>query len=396
MTPCAHSAPGANAGFSYQFERALFWLAQSPSGFLVGIETDDDVAIRGPDSSQVLEQDKHSIQQNGAPFGNRSKDLWNTLAIWLDALESGVVSADMAVFLMVTNKKLPECLAHQIGRAARADEADSCIAALQEAAKDPPAKIESHVQRVLRNESRDHLKKLILKCQIVDGAAAEASDTLRKEAIARLQIPEWCGAYADSISHELLGWIHTYAMDCWRQRQPAWIKRDSFVNQLHAIVARIKRQMSRERAEHLIPVPSEKVGEERGRPFVKQLHLVTEDDALVDGAIQDFIRCNVEKIRLSKQGDITDEDWLTFETTLASRWERIRARVLRTRKSHPECDQGFEVFTEVTEGYREKLAGFDTEQTYLTSGTYHRLADMIRLGWHPNFKELMQQIKDVQ
>ena len=79
MTLSDHSAPGANAGFSYQFERALYWLARRPAGSRVGIQTDDDVAVRGPDVSRVLEQDKHSIREYGDPFGNRSKDLWNTL-----------------------------------------------------------------------------------------------------------------------------------------------------------------------------------------------------------------------------------------------------------------------------------------------------------------------------
>lgn len=74
-----HSAPGSIAGFTYQFERALFWLAQSPSGFTIGVETEDDVAIAGADGSQLLEQDKHSIRDTAKPFGDRSKDLWNTL-----------------------------------------------------------------------------------------------------------------------------------------------------------------------------------------------------------------------------------------------------------------------------------------------------------------------------
>jgi ABC-3C protein len=59
------------------------------------------------------------------------------------------------------------------------------------------------------------------------------------------------------------------------------------------------------------------------------------------------------------------------------------------KKAAPEEDIGFEIFTDTTEDYRERLAGSDTEQVYLTSGTYHRLADMIRIGWHPRFKQLM-------
>ena len=80
---------------------------------------------------------------------------------------------------------------------------------------------------------------------------------------------------------------------------------------------------------------------------------------------------------------------MAFESALLSRWDKIRARVIRMRQAANEEDVGFEIFTDTTEEHREKLAGSDTEQVYLTSGTYHRLADMVIIGWHPHFKELM-------
>ena len=116
MSLTRHSAPGAVAGFDYQFERALYWLAQSPAGAVIGIETDDDVAVRTA-NAQLLEQDKHSIRDGAEPFGDRSKDLWNTLSIWLDAIENRQVTVESAHFLMVTNKVLPACVAKQIDKA---------------------------------------------------------------------------------------------------------------------------------------------------------------------------------------------------------------------------------------------------------------------------------------
>ena len=80
MTLSEHSAPGINAAFSYQFERALYWLAKSPAGFVIGVETDDDVAILGDDGSELLEQDKHSVRESGEPFGDRSKDFMEHLS----------------------------------------------------------------------------------------------------------------------------------------------------------------------------------------------------------------------------------------------------------------------------------------------------------------------------
>ncbi len=388
-----HVAPGTNAAFFYQFERALWWLAQSPAGFLIGIETNDDVSVSNAEGLQVLEQDKHSIRDDAVPFGNRSKDLWNTLSIWVEALDSKEVYIDTTKFFMVTNKTVPECIARDISDADSDAQIDACIFNLTNAAVEPPKTIAHLIERVLRADSRDNLKNLIKQCELVD---ASTGISLRKETIAHLQLPQWCLSYADSITDELLGWMHRIALNSWQQGFSAWIQRDHFVNQLHAIIDRRKREIKRERAESLLPITDDTIGQERGNSYVKQIYLVTEDDSIIDNAIRECVRCGIEKMRLSVEGNITDDDWQAFETTLQSRWEKIRARIIRMSQSkQKEEDVGFEIFSETTEGYREKLAGSDTDQVYLTSGTYHRLANMITLGWHPRFKELMQKNKEI-
>ena len=170
---------------------------------------------------------------------------------------------------------------------------------------------------------------------------------------------------------------------------PAWIYRDQFVNQLHAILDRRRREKTRERAEHLIPVTDQKVGEVKSSVFVKQIHLVTEDSDVADTAIREFIRCSIEKTRLSAEGNITDDDWKAFEGSLFNRWKKIRSRIVGTSKSAMEEDIGFEILTDTTEDFRQPLAGSATDEVYLTSGSYHRLADMLRIGWHPRFDELL-------
>jgi hypothetical protein len=391
MTLSLHTTPGTPAAFDFQFERALYWLAKSPAGSVTGIETDDDVAIRGGDGSRVLEQDKHSIQQTSKPFGDRSHDLWNTLAIWIDALDNNEVQGSSIHFLMVTNKSVPDCIAHQIGRASTDDEITACITALEAASQKPTKELTGLMQSVLKPASRANLCTLIRNCDFADASASTSEADLRKETIAHLQLPAWAATHANSIADELLGWLHSTALALWQKGEPCWIQRNHFVNQLHAILDRRKREIARERSEHLIPVSDAKVGENKGSRFVRQLHLVTEDDTIVDNAIREFIRCNIEKSRLSEEGNITDDDWTAFETVLLSRWSKIRARVLRMKEGTLEEDIGFEIFTETTEDHREPLAGSDTEQVYITSGTYHRLADLIRVGWHPRFEELMQK-----
>jgi hypothetical protein len=391
MSLSDHSAPGTAAAFSYQFERALLWLARSPAETVVGIETNDDVAVLHPEGNQTLEQDKHSIQQASKPYGDRSHDLWNTLSIWLTAVEEKEVCTEKTKFVLVTNKTLPECIATQIGRAKTQPEIDECVKALTKAAKNPPQGTENLMAIVLKNESIPNLKKLILACEVVDGSQAAAGPALRAQTVAHLPLPDWCSPHADSITNELLGWMHATVLETWQQGKPAWVKRNHFINQLDAILARRKRVMSRERSAHLIPVNEDTVGSQKGSRFVKQLHLITDDDNTVDGAIKDFIRCNIEKARLSREGNITDQDWLCFEDTLLTRWQKIRTRILRMNQGQPLEDLGFNIFTDTTEEHKEKLAGCETDQIYLTSGTYHRLAELLKVGWHPEFDTLMKQ-----
>jgi len=58
--------------------------------------------------------------------------------------------------------------------------------------------------------------------------------------------------------------------------------------------------------------------------------------------------------------------------------DKIRSRVVRIEREHEEL-VGFLNLSETTEDYREKLAGSErTSLPYL--GTYHRLADLLRVG----------------
>ena len=391
MSLASHSAPGAAAGYAFQFERALFWLARSPAGSVVGIETEDDVAIRHQNGEYTLEQNKHSIQEKSEPFGDRSKDLWNTLATWVSALDSGELDAGSVAFLLVTNKTLPDCIAKQISSAKSRAEIGKCLEALKAASKGPSKTIEALTKKVLLNSSEKSLRAVIENCELLDGSDGASGSELRDATIGELQIPEGFASGADSIADELLGWLRRQVLEQWQKRVPAWISRDCFVTQFHAVLDRKKRLISRERAAHLIPVIDEQLGQEKGRNFVKQVCLVTDENFRAEESIRQFIRCGIEKNRLSADGNITDQDWIDFEDSLKSRWKMIFSRVKRLGQDGNEEDVGFRVLTDTTDEHRERLAGVETEQVYLTAGTYHRMADRLSVGWHPRFKELMNE-----
>ena len=222
----SHSAPGAAAAFEFQFERALYWLAHSPAGFAVGIETADDVTIRHHDGSLTLEQDKHSIREKGLPFGDRSKDLWNTLSIWVAALEQGELECEKVRFLMVTNKTLPDCMVKMISKAQSSEEIEECIIALEPAAAEPSESIRKLTEKVLAESSRSYLHTVIENCELVDGNDGASIEDLRRTAVAELQIPAGFANSTESIGNELRGWLSQQVLRLWHEQKPAWISRE--------------------------------------------------------------------------------------------------------------------------------------------------------------------------
>ncbi len=388
MTLENHSVPASNAGFSYQFERAMLWLAKALAGTRVGIETLDDVAVETANGEIYLEQDKLSFQENVNVFSDRSKNLWNTITTWLKAVKSGEVNLDQTCFFLASNKKCDSSLVLSISNATTSDAALACIDALKEIAATPSKTIEPFVDEIFKEEYRNILPDLILKIHLADISTSDRS-SLRTQIIDNLPIPEWAMRYREGIVHTLHGWLHQQVMDAWEARVPAWILRNAFVNQFDAILTDLRRQTSRERMEHLIPLLPEQINKQKGATFVKQVYLVSDDDELVEESIADYLRSSVEKMRLSKEGDITDADWIDFESNLKRHWKTISRRVLATQSDLSDRDQGFCILDQTID-HKEYLAGEPTQQSYLTRGAFHRLADVPQIGWHPKYKDLLE------
>src|SRR4051812_21518078 len=105
-----HSSQDAAAGVLFQFERALLHFAPGRTGTLVGIETGEDVVVKRGNQQTLFEEDKLSFQRTGHPLTDRSKNLWNTLWIWLKKLDSIGETNDKVQLSLVTTRPVGACL----------------------------------------------------------------------------------------------------------------------------------------------------------------------------------------------------------------------------------------------------------------------------------------------
>jgi hypothetical protein len=178
MSLATHTAAGQAAGYLFQPERALYWLAECSAGSSVGIETEDDVVVRLQGGEAIHEQGKHTVQTGHSPFGDRSKDLWNTLAIWLNGISDGEIVPVRTTFYLTTNAVLSDCIVKRLASPDR--KLDTIIAELKAAGENPSNAISKHVNEVLANTDNG-LRALLSRIKISDGSHATSGQSLRLE-----------------------------------------------------------------------------------------------------------------------------------------------------------------------------------------------------------------------
>src|ERR1700690_2992199 len=101
----AHSAAGAALGFYYQTFFALLTLLERDTDHAaIGIEQLDDIVLNA-NGETLLYQLKHSIIANPSPITLKSRALWRTLKVWIDALPS--VTLSETTFHLVTVAGIP-------------------------------------------------------------------------------------------------------------------------------------------------------------------------------------------------------------------------------------------------------------------------------------------------
>jgi len=81
----------------------------------------------------------------------------------------------------------------------------------------------------------------------------------------------------------------------------------------------------------------------------------------------------------------TKSDFKKFDSDLKIRWKTISRSVCRLSKDCDE-DKGYDIYSRTID-FKARLVGIQTEEYYITRGSYQRLSNQKQVGWHPMWKE---------
>jgi hypothetical protein len=376
------NASASAAGYAYQFERALYRIFTVKHRFArIGIETGDDleeISYVKDGKKRILEQDKLSKLKN-SPLKDSSRNLWNTLSIWLKEMYQSGDEYTEHEFILVTNRNVPQdSLAFLLSSSQSEEAVAQAIKLLRAHAE----KITGAVEKIAKNVCSyddDDIAYIIRNMTVVDGQDGES---LKDATYAALQFPSDIEGSEEEIYEALIGHLLGSCLASWHSGEAFWAEVQPFFNKKHALCELyINHGMT--------PLPQEETGyrillddyKDLPLPFISQLRNVLPRESLLNKELGHFWAAYSERTRLLASGKILLQHIDEAESILAARWESITdARVLLENKDPSDFTKADfkDIYIQTSScdnQFALKLGRINSNQRYLFMGTYHHQAN---------------------
>ena len=351
----------------------------------------DDISFETNGTPLELLQTKHHIDRI-ASLSNHSADLWKTLRIWSEAATADPSLPQRARFVLVTTGVAPEGQAAAFLRTS-----------------DPSARNPSNAADILTQVAESSGNKalqpahaaflaLTMKMRI---SLLSAVEVLDKHALItdldhviendlRLVAPRGKAVMAREM---LEGWW-------WPRICRALMKRPSepiSILEVEGKLDDIREQMKRNALvadlEHA-DLPEIQDSEYEGRPFVRQLKIIGIGGSRIQYAKRDYYRAFTQRSRWVREHLAIDGEISHFESTLIEEWQPHFERMQEKHSADPADSATLRRAGQDIYQWVESDARFPFRAQvlrFLNVGSFHILANELRVGWHRDFAHLCKE-----
>ena len=386
-----YSASGSMLGYLYQVRMALLWATkQSAFGnFTLSVETLDDVSFSDDKDATVVLQTKHSINSQ-ATISDLSTELWKTLQVWIDGYASGEVPLNASRFLISTARITA-------GTACAALSTDECQRNVGTALKMLNQAAITSTNNTLKNTfdaflalQHDQQFQLLNTIYVV-GEEPNAVDIEKalKEAIHYVSI--W---HIDVALQMLEGW--------WFKRvvyelmhKGKGITSYEFDNQVSEIQESLKRDSLPIDGElDSLMVALSELPEYASRPFYKQVQLVGAGPARIRNAITSYLQAFRQRSAWTRDDLLFETDLRSYDHRLVEEWILLREQICDELGDEP-------TETELAKAGRAILKWAEdapipirpgVAAPWVCRGSFHMLAEDLKVGWHPSFRDRLDVV----
>lgn len=391
-TKLTHSAAQSAAGYLYQARLAL---AESlrytyvDSSIEIAIEKLDDVSFEKEGNAFELLQTKHHLNKAGN-LSDGSVDLWKTIRVWAQTTKADPSLPSRTRFALITTAKAPEGSAASLLRptstnagARNPEKAETLLMQAAAASKNATLKKAVAVFAALTPAIR---KELVGAIDVLDGTPLIADLSAVIEEQLRMIAPRGKLVLA---REQLEGWWWPRICAALQAETPGTIPVLEVEQKLDDIRDSLKRDALPLDMEDVEP-SQEELGSLDEMRFVRQLLSIGVGSLRMQYAKRDFYRASAQRSRWARQSLLFDGEVGRFEKRLVEEWQPRFAQMCDGIAN--DCDDitlrqaGQQLY-----GWVENDARFPIRtqiSRFLNVGSYHILADALRVGWHRDYEAL--------
>ena len=387
-----HQASEQMLGYLYQVRYALALLLENDnSDCQISIEKFDDVAFSKDDIPIQLIQLKHHIQHQGN-LADASTDMWRTIKVWLDAISETPDILDGTNFLIITTATAPIDSAAFLLKKDSNRNPDTAYQKLKTVCFSSVNQAHQRYYDAFREAGEDTVKQLIRQIYIID----RASNIIDVEKDILKHIRYSCIPKHQKMIYERLeGWWFKKAIDALCCDTPVFVNQ----NQVRSFIVSV----SQEYADDNLPIDildiddlQESNFSANEKIFHEQLKLICLGNHRMQLALRDYYRAFRQRASWVRNDLLYVNELGQYEQRLIDEWEHAFAAMEETLSEtnnateEEKAKEGRQLFSDIEK--RDIRIRPKCQEAFIMRGSYHILANQLKIGWHVDFFARLKQL----
>ncbi|WP_150246306.1 ABC-three component system protein [Nocardiopsis quinghaiensis] len=381
-------ASASALGYLYQFAKALELCIERSMGGLewsVAVEAADDIETHAGSLTELLQLKQRA---EGIRLTDTSEDLWKTLRIWCEAdLNRRIDLAETDLFLLTTAELSADSAGHHLQPKETGhrdvDEALRLLRLARKASKNEKLQKSFKAFDALETSGPERQRELLSRVDVIGHSPRinEIRSGMLKRAVLAVERD-----LATAFLTRLEGWFYGRVIEQLTTPGKAPITGSEF----DEVFSRLRGQFSPNNLpidQDIMNLEPEPV-ESADKTFVRQLDLIGVGPDRVHLAVRDYIRAFAQRSRWSEEKLLRPGEIGDYERRLVEEWQ---ARFAEMREElGPEATEkemkreARQIYSWVDREARAQIRN-GLQEVFIPKGSYHMLADELRVGWHPDF-----------
>lgn len=240
--------------------------------------------------------------------------------------------------------------------------------------------ITEQIEVILKPENRGQLALIISKFDYRHGSGGSYADLRSK--FAKMAIQD---SLLDMMIDRMAGWTKRRIDTLIEAGKNPGIKVEEFRKELNSYHAKLINQPFLER--FVDETTDEKIPENSSKTFFRQLILIEADETELMEAVGDYLAARAHAILYVKSGTINETSIPEYAKELEKLWSKLKKKLELQGTAKNDVHFGKSLLVECSL-QQTKLQG-SYVPSFFMCGSFHLLADDLKIGWHPNFLQIL-------